>query len=70
MKFAKYHGAGNDFLLVDGVTAGDHDWAALAIAMCERNVGAGADVQEHERLGRTTQPGLADGTRNPSQDCR
>jgi diaminopimelate epimerase len=43
VKFAKYHGAGNDFLLVDGATAGDRDWPALAIAMCERNFGAGAD---------------------------
>jgi diaminopimelate epimerase len=36
------HGAGNDFLLVDGrdITP---DWPALALAMCERNLGAGAD---------------------------
>ena len=42
MKFAKYHGAGNDFILVDG-TGLDRDWSALALAICERNLGAGAD---------------------------
>lgn len=42
MRFAKYHGAGNDFLLVDG-NGLDRDWNALALAMCERNLGAGAD---------------------------
>jgi diaminopimelate epimerase len=42
MKFAKMHGAGNDFLIVD--SAGEEsDWASLAIAMCERNLGVGAD---------------------------
>ncbi len=42
MKFAKYHGAGNDFILVDG-NGLDEDWNALALAICERNLGAGAD---------------------------
>jgi diaminopimelate epimerase len=42
LKFAKYHGAGNDFLLVDGAGR-ERDWPALAVAMCERNLGAGAD---------------------------
>jgi diaminopimelate epimerase len=42
LKFSKYHGAGNDFLLVDGA-AGERDWPQLAAAMCERNLGAGAD---------------------------
>lgn len=42
MRFAKYHGAGNDFILVNG--AGQRrDWSGLAVAMCERNLGAGAD---------------------------
>ncbi|MDO8615824.1 MAG: diaminopimelate epimerase [Dehalococcoidia bacterium] len=42
MRFAKLHGAGNDFLLVE---AGDRerDWHALAAAMCDRHFGAGAD---------------------------
>jgi diaminopimelate epimerase len=42
LRFSKYHGAGNDFLLVDG-SAGERDWPQLAAAMCERNLGAGAD---------------------------
>ena len=42
MKFAKMHGAGNDFLITE--SAGEErDWPALAIAMCERNLGVGAD---------------------------
>jgi diaminopimelate epimerase len=42
MKFAKMHGAGNDFLIVE--SAGEErDWPALAIAMCNRNLGVGAD---------------------------
>lgn len=43
MNFAKYHGAGNDFILVDGNSVVDRDWGALASAICERNLGAGAD---------------------------
>jgi diaminopimelate epimerase len=42
LRFAKYHGAGNDFILVDG-NGPDRDWSALALAICERNFGAGAD---------------------------
>jgi diaminopimelate epimerase len=42
VRFAKYHGAGNDFFLVDG-NGLDKDWGALSLAMCERHVGAGAD---------------------------
>lgn len=42
MRFAKLHGAGNDFFVVDG-SGQDRDWSALAIAMCERYTGAGAD---------------------------
>jgi diaminopimelate epimerase len=42
MKFAKMHGAGNDFLVVE--SAGEErDWPALAVAMCERHLGVGAD---------------------------
>lgn len=42
MKFAKMHGAGNDFLIVE--SAGEErDWPALAVAMCNRYMGAGAD---------------------------
>ena len=42
MKFSKYHGAGNDFIHLDGMTQ-KRDWSALALPMCERNIGAGAD---------------------------
>jgi diaminopimelate epimerase len=42
VRFSKHHGAGNDFLLVDGFSA-EHDWSRLAVAMCARNTGAGAD---------------------------
>lgn len=41
MKFTKMHGAGNDFLLVEGHE--DRDWAVLSVQMCERHFGAGAD---------------------------
>lgn len=41
MKFTKMHGAGNDFLLVEG--SEERDWTALSQAMCERHFGAGAD---------------------------
>ncbi len=42
MKFSKYQGAGNDFLLVDGRGI-ERDWPSLARAICDRNFGAGAD---------------------------
>jgi diaminopimelate epimerase len=42
LRFSKYHGAGNDFIHVDGMTE-TRDWSPLAIAMCERYTGAGAD---------------------------
>jgi diaminopimelate epimerase len=41
MKFTKMHGAGNDFLLVEGNEG--RDCPALSQAMCERHLGAGAD---------------------------
>lgn len=42
MNFTKMHGAGNDFVLVDGRDM-DQDWSALSIAMCDRHYGIGAD---------------------------
>jgi diaminopimelate epimerase len=42
MRFTKLHGTGNDFIVVDA-RAIERDWAKLAIAICERHVGAGAD---------------------------
>src|SRR3989338_1099183 len=37
------HGAGNDFLLMESSEARRRDWSKLAIAMCERHYGIGAD---------------------------
>ena len=42
MRFIKMQAAGNDFLLVEAQGDGP-DWAALARAMCDRHLGAGAD---------------------------
>jgi diaminopimelate epimerase len=42
MKFAKMHGAGNDFLVVES-SGEERDWAAIAVAMCDRHLGVGAD---------------------------
>ncbi len=36
------HGAGNDFVLVEA-SDDSQDWAALAVAMCDRHYGVGAD---------------------------
>jgi diaminopimelate epimerase len=42
MNFVKMQGAGNDFVVMEA--AGDeHDWPRLAIAMCDRRFGVGAD---------------------------
>lgn len=42
MKFTKLHGTGNDFLVID---ARDREapWSQLAVEMCERHFGVGAD---------------------------
>ena len=42
MKFTKLQGAGNDFVLLEGNEA-QRDWSQLAIAMCDRHFGVGAD---------------------------
>ena len=42
MQFTKMHGAGNDFLLVEAKDR-KRDWSNLAIAMCDRHYGIGAD---------------------------
>ena len=42
MKFTKMHGTGNDFVLVDALSL-DRDWAKLAVAVCDRHFGVGAD---------------------------
>ncbi|HXK32772.1 MAG TPA: diaminopimelate epimerase [Dehalococcoidia bacterium] len=42
LEFAKLHGTGNDFILVDARSL-ERDWPALARAMCDRHFGVGAD---------------------------
>jgi diaminopimelate epimerase len=42
MRFVKMQGTGNDFLLLEA-QGDDHDWPALARAMCHRHLGVGAD---------------------------
>lgn len=43
MPFTKMQGVGNDFVVVDGRADGDYDWSGLAIEVCDRNMGIGAD---------------------------
>lgn len=40
--FHKMQGVGNDFVVLDGRER-DEDWSRLAIAMCHRHIGVGAD---------------------------
>jgi len=42
MKFTKMQGAGNDFVVIK-TTSMDRDWSKLAVDMCERHFGVGAD---------------------------
>ncbi len=42
MKFTKVQGAGNDFILMEA-GQGQRDWSQLAMAMCDRHFGIGAD---------------------------
>jgi diaminopimelate epimerase len=42
MNFAKLQGAGNDFVLVETGDTG-RDWARVAVAICNRRFGVGAD---------------------------
>jgi diaminopimelate epimerase len=42
MKFTKLQGSGNDFVLVEANRA-RRNWSKLAIAMCDRHFGVGAD---------------------------
>jgi diaminopimelate epimerase len=45
LKFCKYHGLGNDFLIIDliGKNTGGIDYNKLAAAICDRHFGVGAD---------------------------
>jgi diaminopimelate epimerase len=42
MKFTKMQGAGNDFVVIE-TGNGRRDWAKMAVAMCDRHYGIGAD---------------------------
>ena len=42
MRFTKMHGAGNDYLYVDGRVQ-ERNWPALSAAMSDRHTGAGSD---------------------------
>ncbi|MEE9285624.1 MAG: diaminopimelate epimerase [Dehalococcoidia bacterium] len=42
MDFVKMQGTGNDFVVIDGHET-QRDWGRLAIAMCDRHYGIGAD---------------------------
>ena len=43
MKFTKVHGLGNDFILFDCRDGVACDWNALAVPLCDRRTGVGAD---------------------------
>ncbi len=43
LAFTKMQGVGNDFIVVDGRAYRDLDWSALAIELCDRKFGIGAD---------------------------
>lgn len=42
MRFTKYHGAGNDFIVIDAQTL-DRPWPEVARIMCDRHFGVGSD---------------------------
>ncbi len=42
IKFSKFQGAGNDFVLIDARNV-EQDWSKLAQTMCDRHFGIGAD---------------------------
>ena len=43
MKFAKYHGLGNDYLVMEPSAFADADVFELAPRICHRNYGVGSD---------------------------
>lgn len=42
MDFAKLHGTGNDFVVIDARST-ERDWSAIAQAICDRHFGVGGD---------------------------
>ncbi|WP_135533561.1 diaminopimelate epimerase [Halostella pelagica] len=47
IRYEKYHGTGNDFVIVDA-NADVPDWSAFATAYCDRETGVGADDPDRE----------------------
>src|SRR5687767_14617519 len=43
LRFTKMQGVGNDFVLVDGRGHPERNWARLAVEVCARHTGIGAD---------------------------
>lgn len=43
IKFTKYHGLGNDFIIIDGREENEENYSKLAKSICDRNFGIGAD---------------------------
>jgi diaminopimelate epimerase len=43
MKFQKMHGLGNDFILLDEIDPSKFDLSSLAVSLCDRHQGIGAD---------------------------
>ena len=43
MKFVKMHGLGNDFVFFEDKQGADKDYTGLAVRMCDRHTGIGAD---------------------------
>lgn len=43
LSFTKMQGVGNDFVVVDGRERADYDWSGLAVEICDRHTGIGAD---------------------------
>lgn len=43
MQFTKWHGLGNDFVIINGLSEHIADYHKQAVAVCDRNFGIGAD---------------------------
>lgn len=43
MQFSKYHGCGNDFIILNFKQVINEDLEALAVSLCDRHLGIGAD---------------------------
>lgn len=43
MKFDKYQAAGNDFIIINGLEKSNKDYNSLALKVCDRHFGIGAD---------------------------